>query len=306
MGKANVSRDEIREQLKEDEVLEAGKHVMQWAKANARLLISLAVLIVIAVIVWKTVEYRNEKALVNSGIAYSQAQMSYDQAVYGQKSPQERITSLQETLAKIQELRAQYPGTSAGRMAFYLEGMTHMAMADKSASADSLDKAIATFRSYADSAKSADEKSRGLLGLAATYVNRAWIKENPADYKTAAETYDQILRLVPRDSYLAAEAKLGLARLHVAEGNAEKAIPLYREVIALRPKPERSPAPETDQMDMQRRYMRQTVEMLLDRHSYAELAQQELDSILPSSASELGVEIPGAGAQATPAKDAAK
>jgi tetratricopeptide (TPR) repeat protein len=191
-------------------------------------------------------------------------------------------------------------------MAFYLEGMTYMALADKSASADSLDKAIATFRSYAETAKSAEEKCRGLLGVAAVQVNQAWIKDNPNDYKSAADTYEQVLRLVPKDSYLAAEAKLGLARVHVAQGNPEKAIPLYQEVIALRPKPERPAPPPTDTADMQRRYMRQTVAMLLDRHSYAELAQQELDNILPPSAAELGVEIPGAGAQATPVKDAAK
>lgn len=300
MGKANVSRNEIREQLKEDEVLEAGKRALQWIKANARILISLGVLFIAVVIIWKTIEYRNERARVNAGIAYSQARMNYDQAMYGQKPAGESVAVLQEALAKIQEIRTQYPSTSSARMAFYLEGMSYLALAGKTVSADPLEKAIALFQSYANSAKSTEEKCRGLLGVAAAQVNRAWIKENPADYKSALETYEQILRLVPKDSYLAAEARLGLARVHVALGNPEKAIPLYREVIALHPKPERPAAPQTDSMDMQRRYIRQTVEMLLDQHSYGEQAQQELDQILPPSAEQLGIEIPGA-----PAKDAA-
>lgn len=292
MGKANVSREEIREQLHHDEVMEAGKRLVEWMRQNAKPLGLLAAVILAILFIWKFIEYRTIKAEDEAAIGFSKAELSFNQAIYDDsKKPEERAKLLQEAAKSSEEIRVQFPSASASRLASYLEGLAYLAMEPKEGATDSLDKAISSFRSYADNAKTPTDKARGYLGLAAAYTNRAWVKNNDAgEYKSAAEMYEKAANAAGSQSALASEAKLGLARLYSAQGQNDKAQEIYNEIAKDRKLPD---APKASAKapkaagDQQREFMKQMIRSTYEKNSYSDMAKKEMSSFAPSTTKEI-------------------
>ncbi len=307
MSKATVTREEVREQLHEDEVLSAMMRTWHWAKANSRRLIGLAIVLLAVLIVWQMIHYRNEKALSNSNLDLMRAQTLYQQGMMaGAPGSKEREQPLQECVRLAQDLRANYGATPAARVALHLEAAAYLLMGDKLGESTNTDKAIAIFRQFSDTATTAEEKCAGLLGLAAAYENRSWLAEKPEDLKQAESTYQDVTRKAPKGSYLIAEAQLALARLAASRGDMAAATSMYREVLAERERKKEEVAPAKSEnatpTDQQRDQLRKAVEGFLGNFTQAADARQRLDELVPPSAKDLGLELPGAEPAAKPAE----
>jgi len=258
------------------------------------------VILLIAATAWWLRSYRVEKAVSNANLDYTRATSLFQQALFaGAPGSQERARSMGEAIRLAQDLRSNYPGTPAARMALQFEGVCHLMMGDEPGKAKNTEQAIAIFQQYRDTATDAEDKARGLLGLAAAYENRSWFMDSPQDMKEALAKYEETAKTAPQGSYLAYEAKMAMARLYGYLGEEAKAAQLYREIIKERgeeEKPEKKPADPTAQ-DAQREQWRRIIEMMLARNSYGAIAKQELEMLVPPSAVDLGLEMPAAAAK---------
>lgn len=304
MTKGSLSREEIRESVKEDEVGEFLKRSIAFLQKNSRTLIVALVVLIAAVVAWKLVEYRETKAVELSNIQLSEAQQKYSQAVFNAElDAAKRSELLDQSVATLEGINRSFPDTPAARLSLYLQGNAYLAKRDKPGVTDSAEKAREVFRQYADTAKDKEDKARGLLGLAATYENIGFLKNDPAEAQKAEAAYGEILALLPAKSYLVLHAKLSLARLFAAQGNTDKAVKLYEEVIAASKTAEvkKDEEPTLTAADQQRRQFEKNVIGLLDQFGYAKVAEGELSTLVPPSAKSLKLDIPGVKAESAPA-----
>jgi tetratricopeptide (TPR) repeat protein len=301
MAKGTLSREEIREAVKEDELGEALKRLLTFLQKNSRTLILALVVLIAAVVAWKLMEYRATKAIELSNLQLSEAQQKYSQAVFDTElDAAKRSELLDQSVATLESLNRTYPDTPAARLSLYLQGNAYLAKRDKDGATDSAEKAREIFRQYADAAPQNEDKARGLLGLAAAYENIGFLKNDPAEAEKAEAAYGEILALLPAKSHLVLHAKLSLARLLAAQGNTDKAVKLYQEIIAAAELPEakKDDEPALTSADQQRRQFEKTVMGLLDQFHYAKVAEKELNTLVPPSAKSLKLDIPGVAAPA--------
>jgi len=308
MAKGTVSRSQIREQLKEDELSVALKRASDFVQRHSRTLILVAVVVIAAVVMWRMFEYRETKAVENSNLQLETARQKYTEALYSpDMEAARRAEMLDESVTTLETIRQTYPGTPASRLALYLQGNAYLAEPMKEDSTEHLEKARETFRQYADTADSKEDKARGLLGLATAYENLGWLNQDTTDYQKAETAYREIVGLLPSASYLVLEAKVSLASLLADQGQVEKAVDLYRDVIqtAEEPENEEEETPALTESDRQRRDFDQQVRSILDRYSYAEVAREKLNILVPSSADTLDLGVPGRKAQEPAASEPA-
>ncbi len=303
MAKGTFSREEIREQLEHDELGEALKKGADFLKRHRFTLLAAVGVIVLAIIGWQVLKYRELKALENASLEYVQASNAYDEAVFNpQSAPADRARLLDQAIQGTESLRAAYGNITPARMALYLQGKAYLAKNDQPGTSENADKAIAIFQQYIDTASTPEEKARGYLGLATAYQNRGFLKEDNQDLTFAQSAYEEILKRLPEDSYLSLEARYSLGQLLLTLDEPAQAAEAFREVIRVAGKeestrPERAPALTTE--ERQRQLLEQQVDRILTYFTYANLAERALREVVPPSAEDLKIDLPGAASPST-------
>lgn len=307
MSKAVITREEIKQDLEQDEVLMTWLKFSHWFAANRVPILAVLVVILAAVVGWKVKQYREEQIAAGANLLFGKAQKSFNEAMFaGKAGSEERTKALQAAIKSTTELAATYPTAATARLGKYLEASAYLAMGDKDGSAENTEKALAGFKAYAAAATNGEEKASGLLGVGAALANRSWLKPEgaEADQQEALKAYADAATAAGEAKHLVFEAKLAQGRLHAARGENEKAIALFKEVVKARPlmavpKVKADAENSETATDAARQQARTTVYSVLNQFSFAREAETELQALIPKA--ELEELMKSAKPEETPA-----
>ncbi|MCB2154027.1 tetratricopeptide repeat protein [bacterium] len=243
MAKIKISKEE----LQHDEIMETSEKTIRWIKENlTAVLIGIAVFVVAysAITYYKS---SKQNTLVAANDALTAAMDNYQKAVYGTEwASAERTQQLTAVAEKAQEVEDQYSGTPIARQALFLQGNAYyqagddIAVSVSSGEAENTQKAIEIFTRYAAEADNAFDRAKGNLALGYANENAFFLTNQDSFYNNAQAAYDQVV--ADEDAgFMRYEAMLAKGRLYEFQGQDQKAIELYREIMEARYEPLPSP-----------------------------------------------------------------
>ena len=228
-----------KQDLQHDEMSDLGDKLQVWYEKNSTLITTLLV-IVVAVFggyrLWDV--YRTNK-LTKISEDYGRVVQDYNAAV-AEKDDAKRVGMLSSVTSESERLAAEYPSEFAGRSALLMLGniqtFNALSKLDKPEECISyLKSARDAYDRYVNTATNPAEKAAGQVAVANTLENLAFRTRDANVTKEAVDMYNAAAKTAPENSYVAAEAKLGLARLYQNQtGKQEEARKEYTEVAAMR------------------------------------------------------------------------
>ncbi|MCX7716815.1 MAG: tetratricopeptide repeat protein [Candidatus Sumerlaeaceae bacterium] len=234
-----------RHELKHDEMRDLGEHLLDWIRKHANTLTTVVLIVALGFLGWKLYGKYVESRQAAAGAELGTLLRHYYQGI-GAPTKDKRTEMLATTVNDAERIAREHAKTYAGRLALlilgnakYYEGMFAETAGEEAVNA--LREARGAFERFIRVAASPEEKAAGHLALGQTLENLLFITKDLALAVEAQDAYKEVVKLVP-NSYLAAEAKLGMARLlQNQQGRQEEARKLYEEIIASRPVPEVKP-----------------------------------------------------------------
>lgn len=213
----------------------------------------------VAALVWSAWSFfhqskQNEIVAVND--IYAAALSDYQNGIATTEwGSAERATAMNQVVTLAEDLRAQYPDHPLSDEALFLIGDAHYAKGDdlvtgvQGGGIPNTEAAIRAYTQYLAEVDDDFSEAKGLLALG--YANEnAYFLTNDVDYLNEAMNTYQRVQDVAGDSFIAAEAKLAMARNAEFQGRLDQARALYREVVESRLVPVKMPTDETRQSEI--------------------------------------------------------
>ena len=237
-----------RHQLKQDELRNFGDQLGEWFEKHSNLFTTIIVVVLLCFAGWKGYERYVDSRAVAAGTDLGALLRNYSEGVAATDAAKRKeLLATAETDAQRLEtgfgsLYTARAGKLLSGNAKYFEAMLTDTSAATSATQDelrsarekSLKDARTTYENYSATAKTEEERAIAQLALGQTLENLLFLSENKQSGVEAIEAYKLVDKLAPK-TYLAAEAKFGLARLAQAQtGRQQEAAQLYDAVIAER------------------------------------------------------------------------
>ena len=234
-----------RHELKHDEMRDLGEHMLEWLQKHANILTTVVLILALGFLGWKLYGRYSESRMVAAGSQLGTLLRHYGEGINA-STKEKRTEMLATAVNDAERIAKEHSGTYAGRLALlimgnakYYQGMLAETAGEEAVSA--LREARAAFERFIRVAQTPEEKAAGHLALGQTLENLLFITKDLSLGVEATNAYKEVEKILP-NSYLAAEAKLGMARLlQNQQGRQDEARKLYEEIIASRPAPESKP-----------------------------------------------------------------
>lgn len=267
-----------RHELKHDEMRDLGEHMMEWLHRNANVLTTVVLVVALGFVGWKLYGKYTESRMVSAGAELGTLLRHYGEGISA-PAKEKRTEMFATAVNNAERIAKEHAGTYAGRTALlilgnakYYEGMFAETAGEEAVTA--LREARGAYERFIRVAATPEEKAAGQLALGQTLENLLFITKDLSIGVEAQEAYKEVVKVLP-NSYLAAEAKMGMARLlQNQQGRQEEARKLYQEVIASRPVQEAKP-PEGARPVRLADGREMTVEDLGALRSFSEYSVQE-------------------------------
>lgn len=206
-----------KQELKHDELEDLFDRLALWYHRNANWIQWVVIVALVLFIGTKLYERYQESQNAKATTELGKAQNALTSALI-EKSENKRKELFATAIAEAERLTNEYGNSFHGREALLLLGNAHyyysLALANqKNEAADERKLARQTFEKLAGIAKTPEEKAAAYLALGNVLENELFATRDMSLLKQAADYYTQVTKLVP-DSFLAAEARLALARMY--------------------------------------------------------------------------------------------
>ncbi|MGB9690701.1 MAG: hypothetical protein ACPL7D_00870 [Candidatus Sumerlaeaceae bacterium] len=229
-----------KQELKHDELEDLFDRLTLWYHRNANWVQWVVIVALVLFIGTKLYDRYQETQNAKATAELGKAQGLLASAL-AEKSENKRKELFASAVTEADRLAKEYGKGFHGREALLLLGNAHyyysLALANQRAEAAEERKlARQTFEKLASVAKTPEEKAAAYLALGNVLENELFATRDMSLLKQAADYYTQVAKLVP-DSYLAAEARLALARMYQpVSDKRNEAQRLLKEVAETRTK----------------------------------------------------------------------
>lgn len=242
MAKIKINQEEL-DQIGEEEKPSALALLLLWLQANARIVASVAILILTVFIVLSYFDTQKKSTLAEATNIYDEMVNDLIEARTSTTwASEERKTALDGVISKADELIAKYPNTDLAREALFLKGTAYFQKGDNVADAlagggANNQLSIDTLNEYYSAVQpNTLERSKASLALAYALENKFFLDSDPASANDAINYYLEAEKADPI-GFLKADAMMGRARVLTAVEKPDEAIAIYREIMENRFKP---------------------------------------------------------------------
>jgi tetratricopeptide (TPR) repeat protein len=284
-----------KQELKHDELADFLDQVGLWYHRNAKWIQWVVFAAIIAFIGVRLYDQYAETKAAKATAELGKAQSMLASALV-ERSDSKRKELFATAISEAERLAREYGNSFHGRQALLLLGNAHyyysLALANQKSEASEQRKlARQAYEKFIAAAATPEEKATGQLALGNVLENELFASRDMALLKQAADAYNEVIKLVP-ESYLAAEAKLALARMYqpVPDKRSE-AERLLTQVTESRSKLMQSPSSSSKSPDEEKGKVKRSSLKTVDektardveqfeRLSYVSEAQRLKDSLL--------------------------
>jgi len=205
-----------KQELKHDELGDVFDRLTLWYHRNSGWVVWLVLVVLLAFVGSRLYGFYKQASDARATAELGKVQVSLSEAL-SEKNEQKRKELFATAIADADRLSQTLSGFHQ-RQALLLLGNAHyyysLALANqKSEAAEERKLARQAFEKLNGLAKTPEEKATASLALANVLENELFATRDLALLKQAADYYTDVTKLVP-DSYLAAEARLALARMY--------------------------------------------------------------------------------------------
>ena len=272
-------------ELKQDAVLETGERILEYLDLHRTKILTI-VLVVAALVLAARVSVslasrRAERVSGELNKVYGQ----YQQTLLATEAD-ERAEAFATLIGQCDDLIAGHASSFAGREALYIKSVCYRLQEDD-------EKAAAAIEEYLGRAKNKQEQAKGQLALAGIREDQFFRdRENKNLAEQAKTAYEQARQLAAEKpaagpTALAAEAMMGLARLHEQLGELDKAKELYKKLVETRAFDEDKEAQDDEEEDQpgqpsretQAKMFRESMKRTLRQFAYKQTAEERLERL---------------------------
>ena len=266
---ARITREEIRQDLEKDVIVEAGMKTFNFLNEYRNFIIGV---VIACVAIWGAVALagnfrRNVLRQANYTIAVARSDFQRGISVEDPDEGQQLIAQAEERLERV---ASEFSGRPLGMRALYLLGAMRFQTLE-------FEAARSLFQQYVDRSRDNVGKARGMVAIGRCLENEAFLADDPSLKDEAMAAYLEAERL-GGDSYVQAQAAIYRSRILGKRAETrEEAIALLEQVIEQRtellaqanPLPDNMPALTEEDRDMD----------LLDGATLIHVAEEELKQI---------------------------
>ncbi len=242
MAKIKINQEELDNIGEEDKPSKRDLFTL-WLKRNAIIVSSVLILITTVFIVLSYLDTQKQNKMAEATNTYDEiVQQLINVRTTTTWASDERISAMEEVIAKADELIAQYPDSDAAREALFLKGTAYYQMGDEVADAvvgggANNQLAIDTLNEYyAAVPENSMERAKAALALAYASENKLFFDNQPQSATDAINYYSEAEAADPL-GFLRADAMMGRARVLTQLERTDESIAIYREIMEQRFEP---------------------------------------------------------------------
>ncbi|MGF1572939.1 MAG: hypothetical protein ACFCU1_07690 [Sumerlaeia bacterium] len=242
MAKIKINQEELDNIGEEDKPSKRDLFTL-WLKRNAIIVSSVLILITTVFIVLSYLDTQKQNKMAEATNTYDEiVQQLINVRTTTTWASDERISAMEEVIAKADELIAQYPDSDAAREALFLKGTAYYQMGDEVADAvvgggANNQLAIDTLNEYyAAVPENSIERAKAALALAYASENKLFFDNQPQSATDAINYYSEAEAADPL-GFLRADAMMGRARVLTQLERTDESIAIYREIMEQRFEP---------------------------------------------------------------------
>ncbi len=223
--------------LQHDEVADSIAHMTEWIQDHGRRVLIIGIVAVVAVASIAFFSANQDRTARDKSDRLQAANLIYNQALLAQNDDA-RKSQIDSAIGSLDNLRDDYPGSDAARLALYIQGNCFFSL-------DELDSAQSAFEDYISEARTPEEEARGELALGYTHENSFYLTDEDESIDQAEVHFALAADLAPAESYLHYSALLNRARVLELRSQDQQALELYERIAGSRSLPRASSSSDT-------------------------------------------------------------
>ena len=212
-----------KKDLKQDELRNLGHRIYNWFLENQKTIIIVLVAVLAILVIGKLYSLQRRNIRREANVIFSEAVDYFQMGINDTENSAEHFDACINNCRRIRE---DYGSSPLAPNALHMEATAAFFKAN---TAEDYDKAVSLYNQYIDRVSSDYEKAVGYVGLGYSYENKYFMTDNMDILPQAVDAYEKAIQL-GGDRAIAAEGRIGKARLLELQRKDEEALLLYESV----------------------------------------------------------------------------